>query len=352
MVKNKYDFIRQMLLNKKINQDQRGRILELASREINLHGTLEERVRKIEEILFNNNVEINNEMNETLEVDKKVDNLPDYINAYHLYKFLFEYNQNPVLRSTCHDLDSGSIEKIVDYSESESYCFSKHLIKIIENYSEHERKYKAPPKIKALIRGYLTGKDYYGNELITGWSSGGIKVNWSSSELVHWTSKHNGFPPNINQELAGDKEIDLFPIIPQITSPISYEAIQNFTQLVLHFKNLFHLKSGVQSLKAILDRFNKLKKWREKIDFDKTEIQFSDNLEHFTDVDRLTQAYNKLLDLIVKQHITVDKPKVKLRYYEENQKIYLSIHHLNGKYNKTLNKHPAQTLRSIIHLIN
>lgn len=52
MAQNKYDFIKELLEDKRIQQNQRERILELASREISLEGTLEERVQKIEEVIF------------------------------------------------------------------------------------------------------------------------------------------------------------------------------------------------------------------------------------------------------------------------------------------------------------
>ena len=52
MAKNKYDFIKELLEDKRIKQNQRERIFELASKEISLEGTLEERIQKIEEILF------------------------------------------------------------------------------------------------------------------------------------------------------------------------------------------------------------------------------------------------------------------------------------------------------------
>ena len=89
-------------------------------------------------------------------------------------------------------------------------------------------------------------------------------------------------------------------------------------------------------MRAILDRVNSFKKWEEKVDFEITDKDFPTNLEHFTDVDTLVQAYNKLLKLIIEQHHGENKPKVKLRFFEENQRVYLSIHHLNGKYNKTI----------------
>lgn len=332
MAKNKYDFIKELLEDKKINQNQRERILELASREISLEGTLEERVQKIEEIILNRSVESTDDKTET---SSKPDDssLPKYINPYHLYKFLFEYNQNPVLRSTCHDIDSEEQNKIIDYCDSDSYDFEKHLKKIVETFKEHEKKFFAPPKVKALIRGYLTGKDWYDKE--TCWA-GNIKVNWSSVELNEWVTKNPNTPPNLNENIAADQEIELFNIEPQINSPITYDPIQSFTQLVLHFKNLFHLKSGNQSLRAILGRVNHNKKWNKKVEFEIIDHDFPFNLEFFTDVDKLIQAYNRLIKLIIDQHQNDEKPKVKLRFYEENQRVYLSILHFNGQYNKTV----------------
>ena len=335
MAKNKYDFIKELLENKKINQNQRERILELTSREIRLEGTLEERVQKIEEIIYNRTEKSNDDKTE-ISSKSKNSSLPRYIDPYHLYKFLFEYNQDPVLRSTCHDIDSEELNKINDYCDSDSYDFKKHLQKIVENFDGHEKKFFAPPQVKALIRGYLTGKDYQGNQLKRGWSSVGIKINWSSDILTDWVTKNPNIPPNLNEDIAGDREVELLEIEPQINSPITHAPIQNFSQLVLHFKNLFHLKSGSQGLRAILDRVNFIRKWKEKVELQITDQEFPNNLEHFTDVDKLIQAYNKLLQLIIEQHQGDKKPKVKLRFYEEDQRVYLSIHHLNGKYNKTV----------------
>lgn len=335
MAKNKYDFIKELLEDKKISQNQRERILELASREISLEGNLKERVEKIEEIIKNISPTCN-----ALKTDKPVKtedlSLPGYINPYHLYKFLFEYNQNPVLRSTCHDIDSEELKKINKYCNSDSYDFKKHLKKIIEAFDENEKALFAPPHVKALIRGYLTGKDYQGNQLKRGWSSESIEINWSSAKLADWIAKNPDVPPNLNENIAGDREVVLLDIEPQINSPITHDPIQSFTQLVLHFKNLFHLKSGRQSLRAIIDRVNSIKKWIEKVEFEIIAQEFPNNLEHFTDVDKLIQAYNKLLQLIIEQHQDDKKPKVKLRFYEENQRVFLSVHHLNGQYNKTV----------------
>lgn len=347
MAKTKYDFIKELLEDKKINQKQRERILELASREISLEGTLEERIQKIEDIIFKNNKESGFALIETLPIEQKTSDLPKYFNPYNLYRFIFEYNQNSILRTTCHDIDANELEYILEFCKTESYIFKEHLKAIVTAYEQHEKKYPAPFQIKALIRGYLTGKDFYGKK--TDWSNN-IKINWSSSELYDWIKQNPDTPPNLSEEIAGNKEIELLEIS-QIDTAITASSIQNFTQLVLHFKNLFHLKSGKQSLKEIIQRVNFEKHWDNKVDFEIDNSDFADNLEHFTAVDKLIQAYNKLLELIIEQNKINERPKVKLKYYQKNHHIFFTIHHLNGVYNKTIEntiERLGQTYTSLI----
>ena len=413
-------------MEKKINPNQRERILELASKEFSYEGTLEQRIQKIEERLFLQNADEHPEgnsensvkRNETLidlgfeiaedlddvfdieftnEPETRVvkalkemqDNLgsasdvhtssienneisnseiaaldalfgyssqkafPDkiefkginragmtngnlkYIDPYNLYEFLFEYNQNPVLKYTCHDIDEDALTDINDRCATETYEFPEHLKIIIEEFEKHSKKHFAP-KITPLIRGYLTGKNYQGETIKSGWSTDKIIQHWSSKELFKWAEQNQGIPPNWNEDIAEKKDVELFPIQPQIKSPISYEPIQNFTQLVLHFKNLFHIKYGRQSLKAILKRVNKSKEWDDVFDIEFKENKFPDNLEHFTSVNKVTEAYNRLLLSIKKKHDIQEKPKIELSFYVENNIVYLSIHHINGVFKKTI----------------
>jgi hypothetical protein len=370
MAKNKYDFIKELLEDKRIKQNQRERILELASKEISLEGTLEERVKKIEEMLFKKEGELilTKESDYFGNIDKLVteeeevesvetvintnveeNNLPKYLNPIYLYNFLFLYNQNKILRTTCHDIDSDELESILEFCKIEKYDFKKHLNRIHDAYANHEKINKAPHQVKALIRGYLTGKDYYG-KISEGWSNN-IKINWNSEELSNWVNLNIETPPNLNEEIAGSKEIELLEFT-QIKNAITAIPIQNFTQLVLHFKNLFHIKSGPQSLREIIKRVNSEKNWNEKVDIEFDELLFINNLEHFTDVEKLIQAYNKLVKLIIEKHQLMEKPKVILRYYQENQKVIFSIHHFNGIYDKTIEntieRKAGQTYTSLI----
>lgn len=372
MAKNKYDFIKELLEDKRIKQNQRERILELASKEISLEGTLEERVQKIEEILFKKEGEqilteesVFSENIEKLLTDEEIESilavknltytgtneenlLPRYLNPSHLYNFLFQYNQNKILRTTCHDIDSNELESILEFCKTETYDFKEHLNVIYKAYENHEKTFKAPYQVKALIRGYLTGKDYYGKK--TGWSNN-IKINWSSEELLEWTNENLKIPPNSSINFFRIKNCRSFKIEPQIVTSITERPIQNFTQLVLHFKNLFHIKSGPQSLREIILRVNSEKSWSGKVEFEINETDFTNNLEHFTDVEKLIQAYNKIISLIIEQHKLNEKPQVKLKYYQESQKVIFSIHHSNGVYNKTIEntiERLGQTYTSLI----
>lgn len=363
--KNKYDFIKELLEDKRIKQNQRERILELASKEITLEGTLEERVQKIEEILFRKEDEIilteeqvSSEMiernvavkNQTDAGSHKENELPIYLHPSHLYNFLYQYNQNKILRTTCHDIDSNELESILEFCKTETYDFKQHLKTIHEAYANHERTHNAPYQVKALIRVYLTGKDYYG-KISEGWSSK-IKINWNSKELLDWAKVNYKIPPNSSITFFRESNLRSFKIEPQIKTSITVRPIQTFTQLVLHFKNLFHIKGGQQSLREIIKRVNQDKLWNEKVDFEFDEKEFINNLEHFTDVEKLIQSYNKIISLIIEQHKHTEKPKVRLMYYQENQKVIFSIHHLNSVYNKTIENTIERLGQTYTSLIN
>ena len=89
----------------------------------------------------NNKILKKNDLKTDKPIKTEVSSLPKYIDPYHLYKFLFDYNQNPVLRSTCHDIDSEELKKINEYCNSDSYDFKKHLKKIIETLMNMKKYY-------------------------------------------------------------------------------------------------------------------------------------------------------------------------------------------------------------------
>ena len=110
--------------------------------------------------------------------------IPSYIDPIGIYKYLFDYNNNLILKSTCHKIDSNELKIINEHCSTDAYDFNKHLSKIIEAFEVHDKKY-APAFIKSFIRLYLTGKDFYGNNI-------GAKINlgtFPSMRICLW-SRH------------------------------------------------------------------------------------------------------------------------------------------------------------------
>lgn len=346
MAKNKYDFIQDLLKDKRIKQNQRERVLLLAKEEIKKDGEFENelanRIKRLEEVVLNPNEEITpeeitpeeigegeNGEGEKSEKDDYKD-LPNYFHPSSLYNFLLKYNTNSVLKSTCHEIDSNELSTINEYCGTDQYDFEKHLTKIISEASKLLVKEFAPWQIKKTIRGYLIGKDYKGNTN-SKWSSDDIPINWQNKELKQWCEENPGIPPNIDEGLMEELERTGY----ELNQPILLQnnAISTFSDLVLHFKHLFHIRSD-NSLKSIIKTNNKVK-YENKIDF-QIDDDFPNNIEFFTDVDTLVQAYNKIIALIIEQD-KYSKPKVRLSLVEKEKTIELSILHCDSKYGKTIN---------------
>lgn len=321
MAKTKYDFIKELLEDKKINQNQRERILELASREIGLEGTLEERVQKIEDIIFNDNSSGNTPPPNN-PPDPKI--LPDYIDPLNLYNALLAYNQNPILKTTCHPISSANIEVIVHQSGNNSYDYKKHLALIKLNFIELATNEKFTTKMYALIKNYLTGEGT--------WSSQNIKVSWSNKDLEEWSSRNPNIVPNPEDSLIEATENEGYKLEREFVSKLTNKTIRNFSELVIYFKSLWHIKDD-NPLQRILEKRNADYKYEEwaNIQF----INFSQTLNLFTDVDKLVQAYSKIIDLI-KENSNKNHQEILISYYEEGSKKILSIHQLNTYWKKSI----------------
>jgi hypothetical protein len=164
-----------------------------------------------------------------------------------------------------------------------------------------------------------------------------------------WSKKHPGIPPNLNEELLANKEILGFEF-KQIHSNTFDKTIQNFTQLTLHFKHLFHIRKD-NSFREVIKKKNISENWNEVCDFEISDTDFPRNIEHFTDVDKLAQAYKKIVELISEQQDDGSKPKIKLTLSENESCVRLSIHHLNSVYNKTIQNTIERTGKTYTSLI-
>lgn len=340
MPKDKYDFIQELLENRNLTSAQRERVLLLTKEEIKKEGLLgkglEERLSMLEELLNEKVKDTENKEQEPIaekESDRKSQIFPKYFDPSHLYKYLFDYNQNLILKSTCHEIDSNELEDILLYCETSEYNFEKHLEKILEAFRDHDKK-KAPPLVKALIRGYLMGKDYKG-EAISGWSSHTFSINWSCVELLNWSREKHGVPPNIDEGLMEQIEKTGFEFnVPFLLR--NGKSIRNMSDLVIYFKRLFHVRSD-NSLKKIITDENKAKGWDKKVDFKIEDSNFPNNVEFFTDVDKLLQAYDRIIELILEQTGTQEiKPEVRLSLIEKDNSVEFSVLHERSVYGKTI----------------
>jgi hypothetical protein len=264
---------------------------------------------------------------------EKNPSLPDkYYFPSGLYKFLLAFNQDPVLKSTCHLIDINELEKIKEYCKTTEYNFEKHYLKLLESYEKLEILF-APPYIKALIRGYLTANDFNNQELSTGWSNYNIKWHWGHKTLKEWSIKNKGIPPNPDEGIAEKMDNVGFKI--ETPVKIKDKYLQSFSDVVIGFKKMFHIRFD-NSLFEILKTQNELKKWNDKVDFEIDSLSLPENIELFTDIDKVLQAYDEIVKLIINFQKD-EKPKVKLSLTENENSIFFSIHHLNvSQYGKSL----------------
>ena len=83
-------------------------------------------------------------------------------------------------------------------------------------------------------------------------------------------------------------------------------------------------------------KIDSIKEGRVIVDFSPS--NFFENIELLTDVDKLIQAYKKIISICSdNQNIKFgEKTLVELSFYEQDEHSYFSIHHTNSQYGKTV----------------
>lgn len=340
---NKYDFISDLLEKEKLDSSQKERVIKLIVNELKLDGVnqieIEERIKQIEQKLSTQNLFVQQE--KSINDSSTQPDLPEYIDPTQLSKFLRVYNQDSMLKYTCHEIDKDGLITINHSCETETFSLAKYQEQITHLFKDRFKQYSIPKNIWALINGYLNG----GKE----WSSDKIKVNWRSPELLEWSKNNIGVVPNPDNGMVMQTNNIGFDFSP-FRSKIFETTIGSFSQLVIHFKNLFHIRAD-NSLKRLIENVNTVNDWNNQIDF--TVAKFRDNIEFFTDVDKLLQAYKKIIAIILKVSETYNlgKPKVELLLNEVDNAVLFSIHHKNSKYKKTIKNTMARTGQKHTELI-
>ncbi len=252
---------------------------------------------KVREIIFA-------EMNRS-EVPGNIDNLPNsnslseikYIPPFYLSDFLYAYNQDPVLKYTCHNIDSlDVIEDICHQCASESYDLNLHQQLILRHYNELINNYKwIDFKVKAWIYAYITGKN-----IKTGkkekWAML-FEDNWGSKYMRSWASSKPGLVPNPGLNIKMKYDYDGCPLSKKYLSPLTEKRVLGFDGLVLCFKSLFHIKrdNSLEDIISIVE--GDLKKDYPNVVFKR--YMFHNEMELFTNVLNVKKAYEKIIKMCI-----------------------------------------------------
>ena len=262
-----------------------------------------------------------------------------YIPYKNLYEFLYRFNQDSILKYTCHEIDTvETIEDINKKCETKSYSLKKHSEIIANAFSTLIRglkndKIHLDKKMYSLILVYLTGTTKKGQ---TKWSSLNIDTNWASKDLLEWGNNNPGIIPSPGRNIARKQRNNGYELPAAFRSNLTGRRILTLNDLVLYFKSLFHIRRD-NSLRDILMYTN------EKEGYENSNIiilfsdtAFKDNIELFTDVDKLIQAYKSIIKLCKDCHKEGDSIEIELSFFEEKDTIFFCIHDKNSVYGKSL----------------
>ena len=273
----------------------------------------------------------------------------EYLDPHNLQFFLRSFNQDDILKYTCHLIDADeAIQVICEECNTKEYDYTKHLEIIKKRYKELLNNLKSQDiqpssKMAALINVYLTGEDFKGKNIdesgeLISWSSNRININWNSDDLKQWANENPHIIPNPGMNIKRKQKNSGFVLKKAIKSEVDESRIKTFSELVIFFKNQFHLRHD-NSLYSILSNTN------ERFDDKKVLISFADgkfdkSVQLFTDIDKLIQAYKKIIYLCVKNHkeYDIEPAKIELSFYDEDESpsTFFCIHHKNSIYGKSL----------------
>lgn len=328
-------FISELLSNPSTTKEDRERIVELLLKERDKGFVTEEQVVELIKSYSTQLTEnSSNDEAKFVDIEKRV--LPKYKSPKDTHDFLLAFNQDPILKYTCHNIDD---EEIISEINKEcgvvKYDFEKHLKLIYDHFVQIRKNAFVDYRVLSLISVYLTGNTIKGES--AEWSSLNIKENWNCEQLHNWSKNNPSIVPNPGVNIAYSMKNSGFELRNIYISHLNGDRIIDFSGLVLYFKSLFHIKAD-NSLKDILSYINRKEKLLEKCVIDFAD-NFFDNIELFANVDGIVQAYKRILKICIEYANKHDfgKPQIILSFYDDLNlgKKCFCIHHVNTKYGKT-----------------
>lgn len=321
--KTKVDFISDLLKTAKINNAEKERVFSLVAKEIENFGNQDHLIlSEIEAIKLKLRDLIDDEPASTPEPKSVEQKIQPYINPEGNAKFLLELNQNPLLKSITHNIDSSLLKDINEVLQIESYDFDMHLSEIKIRYKRLSGEFrgKTSKGLSEKIFAYINGN--------AAWSEDKIRMNWSHRDLASWAEKNAGRCPNA----AADVGTGAFAF--SRIQVRSGKHITNMVELVHHFKSQISVRSE-NSLRNLCQAWSFEFENKAQIDFD----GLKENIEFFTDVEKLHQAYRRLIELCIdanKESVPEIVLSLSEEHIENDMRITFSIWHKNSVFKKSI----------------
>ena len=356
--------------NKYLNPTERKKAVELAFRELGenssgmtkkehlrekltakLRAHMDKSAEGVEAQKFDqksgakSNEEVSIEIN-THKASRNGEGLPDYLDPKFTSQFLLAYNQDPILKYTCHEIDEIEIvEDICKLCGTEKYHLEAHQQLILKAFNDLQKDTPIPSNVKGLISAYINGTGL--------WSSSRIKTNWKSTDLLNWSRLNSNRVPNPGLNLINKLKYNSFSAFKPFNSGLTGNRIRNFSELSIFFKYLFHIRSD-NSLKGMITNINENKGWNAKAEFDFPKDEFWENMEVFTHIEQIIHAYKKIVGLIFEyvDKRKLDKPVIHFSLREDGETKIFAIHHKNSIYGHTLNDTVRRMGESYTYIIN
>jgi hypothetical protein len=324
--KTKIEFIKDLLSEKRIDNSSKEKLFNLVAKELqhydknvdSIHSELEEIKKKI-----------------GLGTTKSPPPfIVEYIDPSLTSQFLIEYNQDPILKSTTHLIDTNLLKTIIEYLNIKFYNFESHLNAINSSYKKLTNKYynKIPKGVYAKIHAYLDNAT---------WSENNISISWGNKDIKEWSASNPGLCPNPDVDLKQEP----YKFKPKNISDKIW--LKNMCDVVLFFKKQFTIRPD-NNLQDLCNEWSF--DYLDKATIDNSNIYIY--IEFFTDVEKIGQAYKKIIELCLESNLS-NKPIIKnnLTYNAETNEIIFSIHHVNSTFNKNLDQTRKRYGRTFTDLI-
>lgn len=307
MAKDKYDFIEELLENKKLSQSQREKVLFLLKEEIkkdvSFGKKLEERIEKLES---------------TIIPDKKQPNKMIIIhNPHFISKYLKRFKENTALKWTTHVWDEKKYETINAFIEE------------LNEDKDYQKIFNYNINLSNLLKYFI----YNPKQVIDqngmpeyGWPNlNDIKIGWQfpNNLLINWCKEFYDKP-------EGEKKYPFQFVLPkefQPQRPVKGKMITTFENVVDVFKTEIQFRDNYL-YKEIRRRKSKM------ADFEFVGIEKFEKLDFYTYTSGFLSAVDVVLEEIKKNET---EKKIFFSYELINDELYIDITQLNSFPSRKIN---------------